>query len=182
MSIEFETERCRLRPFRLADLLAFAAYRADPEIAQYQSWSDYSYDDALALYEDMAGKPFGLHGHWYQIAVADKENDRLLGDVALHFVDRQTVEVGFTMSPGVQRRGYGREVLRGLVDTVFASLAPERIVAVTDAKNIASIRVLEAIGFEREALVRTVEFKGQPGQEYDYVYLRKTWLARQRAA
>jgi len=27
------------------DLHAFVAYRADPEVARFQSWSDYSLDD-----------------------------------------------------------------------------------------------------------------------------------------
>jgi RimJ/RimL family protein N-acetyltransferase len=179
MSIEFETARCRLRPFRVTDLQAFAAYRSDPEVARYQSWSSYSHDEAVALYEDLAGKPFGLSGHWYQIAVADKANDHLLGDVALHFLDAQSVEVGFTMSPGVQRQGYGREALLGLVNHVFSALGCERISAVTDVRNTASIRVLESVGFERLPQVRPVEFKGHSGQEYDYLLSRDQWLRRE---
>lgn len=39
--IYFETERLICRAFERADLQAFTAYRADPEVARYQSWQDY---------------------------------------------------------------------------------------------------------------------------------------------
>ncbi len=36
----FETSRLRARAFTAADVDAFVAYRADPDVARYQSWSD----------------------------------------------------------------------------------------------------------------------------------------------
>lgn len=53
-----QTARCWLRYFKETDLPAFAAYRADPAVAQFQSWTSYSYDDAMALYQDLTGKAF----------------------------------------------------------------------------------------------------------------------------
>ena len=175
---EIETERCRLRLFRETDLKSFAAYRSDAEVARYQSWLTYSYADALALYADLSAKPFGLKGEWYQIALVDKATDELLGDLALHFVAAGVAEVGFTIAPCFQGKGYGKEGLRGLLGYLFDDLGYRLVLAVTDARNLASIGVLESVGFEREPGVpRKVMFKGEWGEEFDYLYPSDKWVS-----
>ena len=173
-----ETARCRLRCFKETDLPAFVAYRANPAVARFQSWTTYSYDDAMALYQDVTGKAFGLAGQWYQIAIADRQTDVLIGDLALHFVGPGVVEIGFTISPGYQRQGYATEGLDGLLAYIFDVLQIGKVVAVTDANNRPSIAVLESSGFVRAGSVRAVVFKGEAGEELDYCCLREQWLAR----
>lgn len=176
-----ETNRCQLRYFREADLNAFTAYRSEPEVARFQSWESYSHEEAVALYKDVKGKAFGLIGQWYQIAIADKATDELIGDLALHFVEPKLLEIGFTISPRYQGKGYGKEAVQGLLAHLFKELDFEKVVATTDAKNIASIKLLEALGFEREVDARSVIFKGEPGEEFDYFCLREVWLLRNSA-
>lgn len=172
------TERCVLRWFRESDLEAFTAYRSVPEIARYQGWSSFSYADALELYRDLSNKPFGIDGEWYQIALADKQSDALIGDLALHFVEPGIAEVGFTVAPAHQGRGYAREGLHALLGYLFDALEYEWVLAVTDVKNLASIGVLESVGFERApGEPRKLIFKGEPGEEFDYSMTRKGWLA-----
>lgn len=176
-----ETERCRLRPFRETDLRTFAAYRSNVEVARYQSWSSYSYEDALAHYAELSSKPFGLEGEWYQIALADRATDVLVGDVAVHFVGPGVAEVGFTIAPEFQGRGYGKEGLRGALGYLFDDLGHERVLATTDARNAPSIGALESVGFDRApGAARTVTFKGELGEEFDYVYPRDKWVLRTR--
>lgn len=173
-----ETKRCRLRWFRASDLEAFTEYRAEPDVARYQGWSSYTFEDALALYRDLSSKPFGVDGEWYQIALVEKATDKLIGDLALHFVEPGVAEVGFTIAPVWQGRGYAKEGLRALLGYLFDNLEYERVFAVTDIKNAASIGVLESVGFERQAgEPRQVVFKGEPGEELDYSIVRKAWLA-----
>jgi RimJ/RimL family protein N-acetyltransferase len=159
-------------------LKAFAAYRAEPEVARFQSWFSYSYEDAVALFKDVTGKAFGLEGQWYQLAIADRTADDLIGDLALHFVAPEIAEIGFTISPGCQGRGYAKEALLGLLAYLFEILGFSRVIAVTDKLNGPSIGVLESVGFERDGDVRSVVFKGEPGGEFDYSYTRENWLLR----
>ncbi len=173
-----QTARCRLRCFKETDLPAFAVYRADPAVARFQSWTTYSYDDAMALYQDVTGKAFALTGQWYQIAIADRQTDALLGDLALHFVGSGVVEIGFTISPIYQRQGYAKEALDGLLAYIFDVLQAGKVVAVTDANNKPSIALLESTGFERAGPVRAVVFKGEACEELDYCCLREQWLLR----
>ena len=43
---KLESERIVLRRFRDSDTEPFLAYRADPDVARYQSWEDYTRDEA----------------------------------------------------------------------------------------------------------------------------------------
>ncbi|PYB26748.1 GNAT family N-acetyltransferase, partial [Serratia marcescens] len=45
------TPRLILRPFTADDLPHFTAYRSHPDVARYQSWSDYGAADAQAFFE-----------------------------------------------------------------------------------------------------------------------------------
>ena len=102
-----------VREFVASDIAPFSNYRALPEVAAYQSWSEYTYQDGLALFERMQGVAFGTAGHWFQLAIIQRESEQLLGDLALHFIDAQQVEMGFTLEPQFQRQGYGTEAVLG---------------------------------------------------------------------
>ena len=80
-----EGNRIRLRDFAERDLPEFARYRALPEVARYQSWDGYTLEDAKRLYAAQLATPFGTPGSWHQIAIADRADDALVGDCALHF-------------------------------------------------------------------------------------------------
>ena len=165
-----ETARCRLRDIQEQDLVTFARYRADPEVARYQSWSDYSLADAERLYARQQKTPFGEAETWYQIAIADKQSDALLGDCSLHFLGEHEVEIGFTLAPEQQGRGFAREAVTSLLTYLFGKLGKQRVLAVTDAENKPAQELLLTLGFfEDGSERRQVTFKGRPGKEYLYV-------------
>lgn len=171
-------ERVCLRALRPADLAAFAAYRNDPRVARYQSWSAYTLEDAQALGAEMSGKALWLPGEWYQIALADKTSDALLGDLALHVIDPARVEIGFTLAPAAQGRGYAREGLEALLRFVFSRPGIETALAVTDARNAPAIRLLERVGFAQSARPRRARFKGETVEEFDFEYPAAKWRLR----
>ncbi len=61
--------------------------------------------------------------------------------------DAGSIEVGYSVLPEQQRRGYATEALRGWVEWAFASPSVQTIVAHTLPHLTASIRVLEKAGF-----------------------------------
>ena len=105
----FETSRLlRPRPSRAGTSAAFAAYRADPDVARYQSWSDFTLADAEAFVASLQGDEPGVPGDWFQIALESKTDGVLVGDLALH-VDAdepRQAEVGFTLAREQQGKGY----------------------------------------------------------------------------
>lgn len=170
------TPNLTIRAFTEADLADFAQYRARPEIAKYQSWSSYSYHDAQALFNATDYQNFAVIGQWYQLAIADTQSNQLLGDLAVHFVDSDQVEIGFTIAPKNQQKGIAKEAVSSFLDYLFCTLKKHRVVATTDTDNHASYRLLESVGFRREAhFIQNIFFNGAWGDEYQYAMLANEW-------
>ena len=182
MKIFFETTRLRVRSFTHIDIKAFVAYRADPDVARYQSWSDYTTKDGQELVDSLQGAEPGVPGEWYQLALEDRSDGVLVGDLALH-VDAdepQEAEVGFTVAPDQQRKGYAAEAVTGLLDWAFPTFGLHRVISVTDAENAPAAALLERIGMRREAhFIENIFFKGEWGSEYQFAVLKREWDARQ---
>ena len=181
----FETPRLRARPFTDADVDAFVAYRADPDVARYQSWSDYTPERGRDLIDTMKQSSPGTPGEWYQIALASVADGELVGDLALK-VDAdepREAEVGFTLAPARQGQGYAAEALTALLDWAFPTLVLHRVVAITDALNAPAAALLERVGFRREAhFVDNVFFKGAWGSELLFALLEREWSGGAGAA
>ncbi|MCL1125439.1 GNAT family N-acetyltransferase [Shewanella surugensis] len=177
MSPELITEHFIIRALAPNDLLAFSQYRSMPEVAQYQSWGeDYSLSDAKALLEGTDYAHFGQEGHWYQLAIADRESEVLFGDLAVHFIDEQQVEIGFTLAPQYQGKGIACEAVNTLLAYLFNTLNKHRVIAITDTKNRPSCQLVERLNFRKEAhFMQNVFFKGAWGDEYVYAMLKSEY-------
>jgi RimJ/RimL family protein N-acetyltransferase len=175
-----ESPRLVLRRLRAQDLDALVTYRNDPEVARYQSWSDYDAERGRQLIESMQGRQPGEPG-WFQFAIALKDTDALMGDCALRTdeYDTRLGEIGFTLSREHQGRGLGTEAVRALLGYVFGTLNLHRVMAVTDAKNTAAATVLERVGMRREGhFIENTFFKGAWGDEFLYALLGREWARR----
>jgi RimJ/RimL family protein N-acetyltransferase len=177
----FETARLRARSFEPRDVAPFAAYRADPDVARYQSWSDYTLADAEELVASLEGQQPGVPGEWFQIALEDKESGELVGDLAFHLDadEPRQAEIGFTLAPARQGRGYATEAVTALLDWAFPTFGLHRVVAVADALNTASAALLLRVGMRQEAHhVENVFFKGAWGSELEFAVLAREWASR----
>jgi RimJ/RimL family protein N-acetyltransferase len=175
--------RLVLRRFRAADIEAFVRYRADPEIARFQSWENFTDADGREFFAAMSRQHPDTPGEWFQIAIELAATGAMIGDCALHALadSPREVEIGFTLTPSFHGHGYATEAVACLLDYVLGPLAKERAVAITDVRNTSSIAVLERLGFVRDAAPREpVIFKSEPCHEYLYSIRRRDWLARQR--
>ncbi|MFA0811389.1 GNAT family N-acetyltransferase [Microbulbifer epialgicus] len=171
-----KTDRFIIRAFKKCDLEYFSKYRSLPEVAKYQSWTDFSYTDSLALFEKIDYSKFAILGQWYQLAICIRESNILVGDLAVHFVDKSQVEIGFTTAPKYQKQNVASEAVSALTTYLFEKLNIHRITAKTDARNIASYRLLEKLGFRREAhFHQNIFFKGSWSDEYLYALLHSEY-------
>ena len=177
--LPFKTSRLLLRPFQETDLAAFAAYRSDPAVARYQSWtSPYTIDQAIAFFHEMELAQAGAPGTWYQFAVERQNQPGLIGDCAFQVFadDERQAQIGFTFSPAYQKQGYATEAVMGLLDYLFSEMRLHRVTATCDIENEASVRLLERLGMRREAqFIESIWFKGTWGSEYVYALLNKEW-------
>lgn len=176
------TARCLVRPLHAADLPELARYRDDPRVARYQSWDGYTEADARELLDEVAATPLGKPGTWYQLAIARADDNALIGDIGLHFLDEEQVELGFTLAFERHGAGLAREAVGAVVDHLLVALGRHRLVAITDARNARAAHLLEVLGFRREAHhIDNIFFKGAWGSEYVYALLRREHPSRPRA-
>jgi RimJ/RimL family protein N-acetyltransferase len=161
-----------LRRLAASDLAAFQAYRSEPGLGRYQGWSALSDDAARAFLEEMNAAPLFRPGRWIQLGIADPQTLALLGDVGLFLSeDAAQAEIGFTLSGAAQGRGVATAAVRESLRLIFERTPVLQVVAITDARNLASVRLLERIGMRRQA-ERRVPFRGEPCIEYVYVLAR----------
>ena len=162
--LPIETTRLRLRRLTPRDIPALIAYRSDERVARLQSWDTMSLEEAEAL----VNKPgeIGDDGRWVQIAIALLDTDTLIGDIGT-CVNGDTVEIGFSLDPQHQNRGYATEACRAAIALLFAR-GVQRIIAIVDARNDSAIALLERLGMTRER-TEEAEFKGAMCMEHHYV-------------
>jgi GNAT superfamily N-acetyltransferase len=121
--------------------------------------------------QDVATSPFCTPGHWFQLAIAARDSDQLIGDIGvqLHGGAGLLAEIGFTLAPAAQGRGLATEAVGAMVQMAAAHTPVQRIVAVADTRNAASLRLLQRLGLRPFATLPAV-FRGQP-------CLERTWVA-----
>ncbi|WP_328995298.1 GNAT family N-acetyltransferase [Kribbella sp. NBC_01245] len=149
--MEITTERLVIRRFRGEDAAAFAAYRSEPEVARYQGWdAPYPIEQARAAVEAFANGDPARPG-WFQYAV-DLRGE-LIGDIGIRLHDNlMQADLGFTLAPAYQGKGYAAEAVAALLDHLFTTQRLHRVSAECDARNAASARLLKRLGFQQEGL------------------------------
>lgn len=89
---------------------------------------------------------------WYAVRRADGDAPAVLVGAGGYLgppTPEGEVEIGYSVVAGERGRGYATELARSLVDRALAHAEVSRIAAHTDAGNVASIAVLERVGFRR---------------------------------
>jgi RimJ/RimL family protein N-acetyltransferase len=178
---EIETPRLRVRRFRDTDAAALAGYRSDPEVARYQAWESCTESEAADFVRSLAEVDPGTPGVWFQFAFASRSGGDLVGDCALRVTrqDPRQAELGFTLARPFQRRGLAAEGVRSVLDYAFASFELHRVFAITDERNAPAQRLLDSLGFRREArFVEGTWFKGAWATELLYAMLSREWGRR----
>ncbi len=172
------TNRLNLRRFHVTDIESFHLYRADPDVAKFQSWHDYQYHEAEAFVKKQSTHHPNQPGTWFQFAIALADTNQLIGDCALHTLidEPRIVEIGFTLSKNHQGKGYANEAVRGLLHYIFKTLGKHKVIAFSDVRNDKSIALLERLGMRREGhLLQNYMCKGQWVDEYQYAILKSEW-------
>ena len=149
------SERLRLRWLDEDDAPAIFEIFSHPEIVRY--WSTPAYADLAEALAQIAKAHRLFHDHeMYEWGVALKETRAVIGTCTLVGLDAQNrrAEVGFALSRGHWGKGYMREALARLLAFAFDDLGLHRLEADVDPRNVASLRLLEHFGFQREGYLK----------------------------
>ena len=181
MSLELRTPRLILRQLVAEDTAAMFAYRSHPQVVQYQLWEPRDVDEVREFIARLQNVPLGTPGTWYQLAIVRKEDGMLIGDCGIHFPPDEThqAEVGITIAPDQQRRGYAAEALQIVFEMLFTQRGMHRIFGRVDPRNAASVALLERLGMRREGHLReSVWVRGEWTDDLLYAILESEWDTR----
>src|SRR5437868_2300537 len=151
--IVLETARLLFRDHEPADLEAYCEMEADPEVRRYVGGKPRTRETAERRFREVFLRPrSGRLALW---ATVFKQEGRYIGYCGIY----PHVEAGraipgegvlaFYLARPYWGRGLATEAGRAFVEFGFGELRLSRIVAGVDARNAASIRVIEKLGFVR---------------------------------
>lgn len=141
------TERCVVRELELADLDALFALYENPKLTEYIEGL-YPYEEELAYqkaYIECMYRFFG-YGMWL---VFEKTTGKLIGRAGIEHREELdgALELGYAIHPDYQRKGYGTEVCKAIIQYAFAELDFEEICCLIEKENEASIHFAKHLGF-----------------------------------
>jgi RimJ/RimL family protein N-acetyltransferase len=176
--IQITTERLIIRNLKLTDVDAFHAYRSNPEVARYQGFDVMTLAESARFIEVQKDKLFGNAGEWVQFGIENKLAKKIIGDCAIKLDPKDTriATIGITISHLEQRKGFAKETLSSILDFLFDLPDFHRVQEIVDAENIASIRLLQSLGFKQEGhFIQNIFFNGKWGSEFQYAMLKSEW-------
>ena len=146
LKITIHTDRLTLREFREADTEAVFGIGSQAEVVRFERFEAMTLEDAAAWVSTAMERGGDLPRVIFDLAVCLASDDRLIGWVGWA-VTEGTVSVWYIVDPSHQKRGYATEAARALIG-YLSSLDHKLFLIECDARNTASSRVAEKLGFE----------------------------------
>lgn len=178
-------ERITLEPLRDDDFDDLYAMQSDPEVCRYLLYEPRTREQvADALKRDAARTRLAEVDDHLQPAIR-AEDGRFLGTMylVLKSIDDLTAEIGWTLLPSSQGKGYATEAATVLLDFCFDELGLHRVFAELDPRNTASVALCERLGMRHEGhFVEDMFLKGEWADTGRYAILDREWLARRDAS
>lgn len=145
-----ETERLVLRRFQMEDAEDCFGFLSDEQGAYMDCCKPFT-----AMDEEYTQRMVLFVERESQYVIVLKETGRVIGTVNVFDDDSRAVEameIGYSISPDQQRKGYAYEALSALLSLLQTDLKLELVVAGTLPENIPSIQLLHKLGFQSEGI------------------------------
>lgn len=142
-----------LRPMRHSDAAAWYAYLVEPRVVEHTSIPELTLSLVEAMVvRELDGYAAGSSCRW---ALADA-NDRLVGTCGFSnwSLPHSHAELVYDLAPAFWGRGLMRRAVLQVLTWAFTNAGFNRVHAFVMTTNVASIRLLEAVGFSREGTLR----------------------------
>ncbi len=147
------TNRLALRIPRIVDAPdLFNGYTQDLEVTRYVMWRpDSSINQTEEFLKGCVEAWQGEKRFPYMITL--KGTDFPIGMIELN-INGSTVGIGYVIGRAYWGNGYVPEAARAIVDWALSQPSIYRVTATCDVENVASARVMEKVGMQREGVLR----------------------------
>lgn len=138
-----ETERLILRRYKKEDLHDLFEYLSDKKVVKFEPYKPMSLDEAEENLKWRIGTD-------EMIALELKNSHKMIGNIYMGKREFEALEIGYVLNRDYWGNGYAAEGCKALIQQAFSN-GIHRIYAECDPENISSWKLLEALGFWREA-------------------------------
>lgn len=170
-----ETKRLRLREIEEKDAASILEYLSDQEVMKHYGLEPFQtlkeVFDEISWYQSTLKQKTGIR--W---GITLKEEDVVIGSCGFLNIasEHSRSEIGYELHKNYWGKGIASEALDAVIAYGFEQLKLQRIQALIEPPNIASLKLAEKQGFIREGLLRNYEFTcGKFDDMYMYSLLRQ---------
>lgn len=161
-----------LRCITRQDIREWYAYLSLPDVFTHTSWNLTCESDLIPLLDQFES---AMPDSAIRFAVIESATQNLVGSVGLHTISMQnkTAELAYDFAPDVWGKGLATACAKTLIDWSLHCAGFNRIQATVLPSNLASIRVLEKCGMQREGSLRKYRMvRGEPRDYLLYASIR----------
>ena len=170
----FETARLLLRPYEPGDLAPMAEMFGDRDVTAH-TLLGYRTPEQTA--EVLAGYRSFLAARGYgMLSIIDKATGAYRGEVGLFVTPMGPLALRYALAKAAWGKGFATEAPVPVIDDAFEGLGLHRLLAGVIETNVASIKVVDKLGFAFDSVVNA------GGKEFNlYTLSRAAWQERRRA-
>jgi [ribosomal protein S5]-alanine N-acetyltransferase len=171
------TARLELRPFTDADADTLFALHSNAHVLRY--WDAPPWSERERAQRFIAGcRQMADEGTGVRLAIDGEHDGTFIGWCSLTGWNptHRSASLTYCLDDTAWGHGYATEAARALLDWAFDTLDLNRVQAETDTRNVASVRVLEKIGFVREGMLREdCIVNGEVSDSFVFGLIRRDW-------
>lgn len=142
----FETLRLKVRNLIKDDFSPFHDMQSDYQVMQYTTMRALNIVENRKSLDNVISAYSKKHNDFWVWAVLDEKDD-FIGTCAIVKDAEENDEIGFRLLRKYWNKGYGTELVHGLIKFVESQPQIDNLIAYTDRRNIASQNILNKTGF-----------------------------------
>ena len=170
-----ETTRLFLRlPFLEDSEAIFGKYAQDPEVTKFLIWRPHQTVHVTREFIRRCMQCWQV-GTAFPWVVVRKDDDELVGMLELR-IEPFRADLGYVIARQYWGNGYATEITKSVIKWAILQENIYRVWATCDTENLASARVLEKAGMQREGILRRYiihpNISDQPRDSYCYAVVK----------
>ncbi|MDX3066440.1 GNAT family protein [Streptomyces sp. ND04-05B] len=143
-----------LREFTLEDVDDVLAIIGDDAVTTWLSFDSRDHAQAVAMIEGTIERAQQEPRTEFYLGVTKRDDDSVIGFARIGLSGVQAGKLGYAIAAKEWGRGYATDAARALVRYGFKELGLHRVTAAIGPDNVASIAVVQQLGFTREGVLR----------------------------
>lgn len=152
--VELTGQRVRLREFTARDLDGVYGIVGDDRITHYLSFDSRDREQARDMLAGILERAQQRPRDEYYLAVTPLDDHQVIGFARLALGGVQAAKLGYAVAYDQQNQGYATDAVRTMLGFAFGPLGCHRVSAAIGPENVASLAVVQRLGFTREGVLR----------------------------